>query len=87
MIVRRLQDAQKSARRIVSQGWESTRLLLKNDGMDFSFHSTPIYGGAGLPLHYQNHLESIYCVSGEGEVETVADGAYELEAEEVNDNS
>lgn len=25
-------------------------------------------------MHYQNHLESVYCISGEGEVETLDDG-------------
>ncbi|MFI2811411.1 MULTISPECIES: ectoine synthase [Microbulbifer] len=74
MIVRQLQEAEKSDRRIVSEGWESTRLLLKGDNMGFSFHITTIYEGANLNLHYQNHLESVYCMSGEGEVETVADG-------------
>ncbi|MDX1496044.1 MAG: ectoine synthase [Salinisphaeraceae bacterium] len=74
MIVRKLQDAEKTDRRVVSEGWESTRLLLKNDNMGFSFHITTIYEGAELHLHYQNHLESVYCVSGEGEVETEADG-------------
>ncbi|KUJ83505.1 ectoine synthase [Microbulbifer flavimaris] len=74
MIVRNLHEAEKSDRRIVSEGWESTRLLLKNDNMGFSFHITTIYEGANLNLHYQNHLESVYCISGEGEVETVEDG-------------
>ncbi|GAA5524903.1 L-ectoine synthase [Microbulbifer aestuariivivens] len=74
MIVRNLQEAEQGNRRIVSEGWESTRLLLKNDNMGFSFHITTIYEGADLHLHYQNHLESVYCMSGEGEVETVEDG-------------
>lgn len=74
MIVRRLEDAKKSGRRVTSEGWESVRLLLRDDGMGFSFHITTIMEGAELPLHYQNHLESVYCMSGEGTVETVADG-------------
>jgi len=74
MIVRRLQEAEKTDRRVVSEGWESTRLLLKGDNMGFSFHITTIYKDAELNLHYQNHLESVYCISGEGEVETVEDG-------------
>ncbi len=81
MIVRNLKEAEQGPRRIVSKGWESTRLLLKGDQMGFSFHITTIYEGAELELHYQNHLESVYCVSGEGEVETVADGrVYPIEA-------
>ena len=76
MIVRQLQDAQKTDRRIVSPdgNWESTRLLLKDDQMGFSFHRTTIYKGADFRLHYKNHLESVYCISGRGEVETLSDG-------------
>lgn len=76
MIVRTLAEAEKSDRRIVSPdgNWESTRLLLKNDNMGYSFHITTIYEGADFRMHYQNHLESVYCISGEGEVETIADG-------------
>lgn len=75
MIVRTLEDANTSGRRIVSPdgNWESTRLLLKEDQMGFSFHITTIYEGADFQMHYQNHLESVYCISGEGEVETLAD--------------
>ncbi len=76
MIVRNLDEADKSNRRIVSPdgNWESTRMLLKDDNMGFSFHITTIYAGADFQMHYQNHLESVYCMSGEGEVETLADG-------------
>ncbi|MCB1679656.1 MAG: ectoine synthase [Halioglobus sp.] len=76
MIVRTLQEARRTARRIVSPdgNWESTRLLLKGDGMGFSFHITTIYAGADFQMHYKNHLESVYCIDGEGEVEVVASG-------------
>lgn len=74
MIVRDLHEARQGKRRIVSKGWESTRLLLKNDNMGFSFHITTIYEGAELHMHYQNHLESVYCITGKGEIETVEDG-------------
>ena len=76
MIVRDLKSAEQSQRRVVSPdgNWESTRMLLKEDNMGFSFHITTIYKGADFQMHYQNHLESVYCVSGEGEVETLVDG-------------
>ena len=76
MIVRQLQEAEKTSRRIVSPdgNWASTRMLLKDDQMGFSFHITTIYAGADFRMHYQNHLESVYCISGEGEVETLDDG-------------
>lgn len=82
MIVRNLKEAQQSDRRIVAPdgNWESVRLLLKSDGMGFSFHITTIFKGADFQMHYQNHLESVYCISGEGEVETLDDGKkYRLE--------
>lgn len=76
MIVRNLKDAENTSRKIVSPdgNWDSTRLLLKEDNMGFSFHITTIFKGADFRMHYQNHLEAVYCVSGEGEVETLADG-------------
>ena len=76
MIVRTLAEAEKSSRRVVDPrgNWDSVRLLLKDDNMGFSFHITTIYAGADFQMHYQNHLESVYCMSGEGEVETLDDG-------------
>jgi L-ectoine synthase len=74
MIVRDLQTARAGSRRVVTKTWESTRLLLKNDGMGFSFHITTIYAGTQTPMCYRNHLESVYCISGTGEIETCADG-------------
>jgi L-ectoine synthase len=50
------------------------RLLLKGDAMGFSFHITTIYQGAELRMHYKNHLESVYCISGEGSIEDCATG-------------
>lgn len=76
MIVRDLASAEKTERRVVdpNNNWESTRLLLKEDSMGFSFHITTIYAGADFQMHYQNHLESVFCMSGEGEVQTLSDG-------------
>lgn len=75
MIVRQLNEANNSTRRVVSPdgNWESTRLLLKEDNMGFSFHITTIYKGADFRMHYQNHLESVYCMSGTGEVVNLED--------------
>jgi len=74
MIVRTLQECENSERRIVSQNWESTRMQLKNDNCGYSFHITTIYAGTETHIWYQNHFESVYCISGEGEIETLADG-------------
>lgn len=76
MIVRTMKEASENGRKIISpeKNWDSTRLLLKDDGMGFSFHITTIYQGADFRMHYQNHLESVYCMSGRGEVESLDDG-------------
>lgn len=74
MIVRTLQDAERTDRRVVAQNWESTRLLLKGDGMGYSVHVTTIYAGTNTEMEYRNHLEAVLCIEGEGEVETLGDG-------------
>lgn len=74
MIVRTLQDARRTARRVDTPNWESTRLLLKRDGMGFSFHITVIRAGTRTEMCYRHHLESVYCIAGRGEIEESVDG-------------
>jgi L-ectoine synthase len=74
MIVRDLNEAKETERHVFSKGWDSVRLLLKSDGMGFSFHITTIHAGAELPMHYKNHLESVYCMDGSGSIEDLATG-------------
>jgi L-ectoine synthase len=73
MIVRDLADAEASDRRVVSETWESTRLLLSSDQMGFSLHVTTIYPGTITSMWYRNHLEAVLCIEGEGEIQTVDD--------------
>jgi len=74
MIVRTLEECKNSERAVNGGNWESVRMFLKDDNMGFSFHITTIFAGTETPIHYQNHLESVYCMQGEGEIETVEDG-------------
>ena len=74
MIVRTLNGTLGTEREVDAAGWTSRRLLLKSEGMGFSLHDTLIKAGAELPMCYRNHLEAVYCIEGEGEVETTADG-------------
>lgn len=74
MIVRDLNLAKDTDRRIDSNGWSSVRLLLKDDAMGFSFHITTIHAGAELEMHYQYHLESVYCIAGRGSIEDLGTG-------------
>ena len=74
MIVRHLEAAERTERRVTAANWESTRLLLKADGMGFSLHVTTIRAGTATPMWYRHHLEAVFCMEGEGQVET-DDGA------------
>ena len=48
--------------------WISRRLLLKEDEMGFSLHHTIVKEKCELSLHYKDHLEAVYCISGTGEL-------------------
>ena len=74
MIVRSIDDIKGTAHDVAAPNWVSRRLLLARDGMGFSLHETTIFAGTETHIHYRNHLEAVYCIEGEGEVETVADG-------------
>ncbi len=74
MIVRDVKDIIGSDREVTGEGWISRRLLLKKDGMVFSFHETIIPADAILELSYKNHLEAVYCVAGNGTIEDLATG-------------
>jgi L-ectoine synthase len=73
MIVRTLKDIIDTERDVSDPkgNWISRRLLLRGDGMGFSFHETVIFKGTETKIWYKNHLEAVYCVEGEGELETI----------------
>ena len=74
MIVRSIDEIRGTPQEVAAPNWVSRRLLLARDGMGFSFHETTIFAGTETHIHYRNHLEAVFCVAGEGEIETVADG-------------
>jgi L-ectoine synthase len=74
MIVRTLDDIIGTDRDVSGPGWLSRRLILRDDGMGCSVHDTTVKEGAEIRLHYKHHLETNYCVGGEGEVVELATG-------------
>lgn len=76
MIIRKLDEINGSDRDVTAENgnWRSRRLLLAKDGMGFSMHDTLIYGGTETYIHYANHLEAVYCIEGEGEIEDLDAG-------------
>lgn len=74
MLIRKLSEAQGTARHIKSTTWDSVRMLLAGDGVGFSFHITTLYAGTETHMWYKNHFESVYCISGRAEIEDKATG-------------
>ena len=74
MIVRTLDDILGTDRDVRGQGWQSRRLILRGDAMGCSLSDTLIAAGSEQRMQYKHHLETNYCISGEGEVEDLATG-------------
>jgi L-ectoine synthase len=74
MIVRSLESLKGTEREVHAPTWVSRRLLLRDDGMGFSFHETTLYAGTETRMWYKNHLEAVLCVGGEGELEDLETG-------------
>jgi L-ectoine synthase len=74
MIVKNVSDIIGTEREVAGDGWVSRRLLLKKDGLGFSFHETVIAAGSEHLFWYKNHLEAVYCVAGDGTIEDLASG-------------
>lgn len=74
MIVKTLDDIVGTEDETSAENWTSRRFLLKKDNMGFSLNDTIIYAGTETYIWYKHHLEAVYCIEGEGEVETLKDG-------------
>lgn len=66
MIVKRLADVADTERDVRAETWRSRRLLLASDGRGYSLHDTVLYAGTKTEMEYVNHIESVYCIEGEG---------------------
>ena len=74
MIVRDLEEIIGTQRDVFWGNGQSRRFLIESDGMGYSLTDTVINAGSCSLLEYKNHLETCYCIEGEGEVETVPQG-------------
>ncbi|MDP7523429.1 MAG: ectoine synthase [Arenicellales bacterium] len=68
MFVRRLSDVVGTERDVDWGSGQSRRLLIKKDNMGFAFLDTIVNAGTDVLLQYRHHLESVYCIEGEGEI-------------------
>lgn len=74
MIVRKISEIEGTENEVATDNWTSRRILLKKDGMGFSLHETIILPGTETLIWYRNHLEAVFCIEGEGEIEMVPSG-------------
>lgn len=74
MNVIKLEDLLGTERDVKDDNWASRRFLLKDDNVGFSLHDTVLYAGTETYIWYKNHIEAVYCIEGEAEIETVEDG-------------
>ncbi len=66
MIVRTLADITGSDQDVTSKTWRSKRLIVRRDGAGFSVHETIMFAGTETRMWYRNHVEAVFCLSGEG---------------------
>ena len=74
MIVRDFNELKNTDKCVADARWTSTRLLLADDGMGFSFHITVLEAGSEHTFHYKHHFESVYCMAGKGSITDLATG-------------
>lgn len=79
MIVRELERIINTKRDVDWGNGKSRRFLLASDAMGYSFTETTVNAGTSSRLEYKNHLETCYCIEGEGEIVGVEnDQKYQL---------
>jgi L-ectoine synthase len=69
MIVRTLDEITDTDRDVKTPGWRSRRLVLAGENPGFSMHETVLYAGTENRFWYANHIEGVYVIEGEGEIE------------------
>lgn len=74
MIIRSLDNLAGTERDVQADNWRSLRLLLESDNMGFSFHITLIKAGTETRMWYKHHLESVFCMAGQGAITDLATG-------------
>jgi L-ectoine synthase len=74
MIVRTISELLNTERDVSWGNGQSRRFIIDSDNMGYSLTDTVINAGTTSLLEYKNHLECCYCIEGEGEVKTTANG-------------
>lgn len=78
MIVKHLTNIVGTIDDVDTETWNSRRLLLAKDNMGFSLNDTLIKEGTETLIWYKNHVEAVYCIEGEGEIEVIGGKTYPI---------
>jgi L-ectoine synthase len=81
MIVRTKEDLRGTKGDVQTENWSSCRFLHKQDGMGVTVTDAILETGLDQVFWYKNHLETVYCLEGEGTLEDLATGqSYSIKA-------
>ena len=69
MIVRSIDEITDTDRDVQTPNWRSKRLVLAGERVGFSVHETTLYPGTVNDFWYANHIEAVFVVEGDGELE------------------
>lgn len=68
MIINSIEKVENTERDVAWGNGQSRRLILESDNMGYAVTDTIVEEGTASLLEYRNHLETCYCIEGEGEV-------------------
>jgi L-ectoine synthase len=74
LIVRSIDDVTDTERDVKTPNWRSKRIILAGERAGFSVHETTLYAGTVNDFWYANHVEAVFVVEGEGELENKETG-------------
>ncbi|MCF3942881.1 ectoine synthase [Oceanobacillus alkalisoli] len=74
MIVKSLEDIVGTKDDVADGNWRSRRFVSAHDRLGFSVNDTVIKGGTKNYFWYKNHIEAVYVIEGEGEIEQIETG-------------
>lgn len=77
MLIRHLDQISDTERDVHGPGWRSRRLVVAEDGLEYSFHVTVLDEGARLEFEYEDHRETVFCIEGVGGIEDISAGRTE----------
>ena len=74
MFVKSLEDIIGTKDDVAAGNWRSRRFISAHDRLGFSMNDTTIKAGTKNFFWYKNHIEAVYVIEGEGEIEQLDTG-------------